>query len=191
MAVNVLDPYYLGITALVTLGYQLTFFFITWALKFDKVTDLAGGSNFVIVALLAYFLHQTYYVRQTVLTAAVTIWGLRLSGFLFYRIILWGEDKRFDGQRKNFGALVAFWIFQFLWVWIVTLPVTLVNSSFSNPPLGVNDYIGWSMWAIGTIYEAIADQQKLSFKQDENNKGKWCRVGVSSALSSISSSNPA
>jgi len=106
--VDVLDPYYLGITALVTLGYQLTFFFITWTFKFDTVTDLAGGSNFVIIGLLTFFLGQTWHVRQIVLTMAVTIWGIRLSGFLFYRILVWGEDKRFDGQRKSFAKLWRF-----------------------------------------------------------------------------------
>ena len=177
-SIDIFDSKYLGITALVTLGYQLTFFFITWTFKFDTVTDLAGGSNFVLVALLALFLKQTFYIRQLVLTSAVVIWGTRLSGFLFYRIIVWGEDRRFDEHRKNFGQLAAFWTFQFLWVWVVTLPVTLVNSNPNDFALGLLDYIGWTMWALGFAFEAVADQQKFYFKQDPSNRGKWCAVGV-------------
>ncbi len=38
------DYYYLLITALVTIGLQLTCFFIAYVLQFDKLTDLAGRS---------------------------------------------------------------------------------------------------------------------------------------------------
>jgi hypothetical protein len=38
MSVHVLDGYYLGITLLITLGYQLFFFAIAFTFKFDKVT---------------------------------------------------------------------------------------------------------------------------------------------------------
>lgn len=36
--VHVLDDYYLAITALVTVAYQLLFFAVAFALKFDKLT---------------------------------------------------------------------------------------------------------------------------------------------------------
>lgn len=37
-AVHVLDDYYLAITFLVTVAYQLFFFAIAFSLKFDKLT---------------------------------------------------------------------------------------------------------------------------------------------------------
>lgn len=36
--VHVLDNYYLAITALVTIGYQLSFFAVAFTMKFDKLT---------------------------------------------------------------------------------------------------------------------------------------------------------
>lgn len=36
--VHVLDDYYLGITALVTVGIQLVCFFIAYYFQFDKIT---------------------------------------------------------------------------------------------------------------------------------------------------------
>ena len=41
--VHVLDPYYLGITILITIGYQLFGFAIAWTFQFDKITDFTGG----------------------------------------------------------------------------------------------------------------------------------------------------
>lgn len=38
MGIHVLDRYYLGITAIITAGYQLLFFAVAFTFKFDKVT---------------------------------------------------------------------------------------------------------------------------------------------------------
>lgn len=52
--VHALDDYYLAITLLITIAYQLFFFSIAFSLKFDKLTDFAGGTNFVLLAILTY-----------------------------------------------------------------------------------------------------------------------------------------
>ena len=36
--VHVLDDYYLAITLLITIGYQLAFFAVAFTFKFDKLT---------------------------------------------------------------------------------------------------------------------------------------------------------
>jgi hypothetical protein len=41
-AVHVLDDYYLAITLLITVGYQLFFFAIAFTFKFDKLTGSAS-----------------------------------------------------------------------------------------------------------------------------------------------------
>ncbi|KAJ4862388.1 hypothetical protein T069G_03342 [Trichoderma breve] len=77
-ATHVLDDYHLVITALITVGYQLFFFAIAYTCNFDKLTDFARGSNFIILAI--------------------------------------------------FFPFFGFWVFQMLWVWTVSLPVTVLNS---------------------------------------------------------------
>ncbi|KAI4329999.1 hypothetical protein MLD38_028314 [Melastoma candidum] len=175
---TVIDSHFLALTAIVTVGYQLLFFVVTALLKFDKVTDFAGSTNFIIIALLTFILKGTWYFRQIVLTVLVVVWGLRLALFLLMRILQWGEDRRFDEMRTNLGKLAVFWIFQAVWVWTVSLPVTVVNASSKDPSLEAVDVIGWILWVIGFLAEAIADQQKLSFKNAEENRGKWCNVGL-------------
>lgn len=63
-------------------------------------------------------------------------------------------------------------------MWTVSLPVTVVNASDRNPSLHAADIVGWIIWIIGFAIEAIADQQKLSFKNSPENRGKWCNVGL-------------
>ncbi|KAH7679520.1 3-oxo-5-alpha-steroid 4-dehydrogenase (acceptor) protein [Dioscorea alata] len=178
MGGTLLDSHFLAFTALVTVGYQLVFFIITALLKFDKVTDFAGSTNFIILSILTLAIKGTWHFRQIVLTVLVVIWGFRLGLFLLMRILQWGEDRRFDEMRNNLGKLAVFWIFQAVWVWTVSLPVTVVNASDRNPSVQARDIIGWIMWSIGITIEATADQQKLIFKNSPVNKGKWCNVGV-------------
>jgi steroid 5-alpha reductase family enzyme len=177
--VFVLDGRYLAITALLTLAWQFGFFIPAALLKFDKVTDFAYGTNFFALALFTFFLAETFYARQIVITVLVSIWGIRLAGYLFYRIVKIGSDHRFDSTRENpirFG--IWFLGLQFPCIWAFSLPYILLNASTYDAPLNWRDYLGWALFAIGFLCESIADQQKFSFKNNPNNKNHWCDVGL-------------
>lgn len=55
---ELLDENNLAICAMVTIAMQFIFFLIAFACKFDKVTDFAGGMNFIILSLLSFLLAQ-------------------------------------------------------------------------------------------------------------------------------------
>lgn len=175
---KVLDDNYLAITAIVTAVYQFTFFLIAAGFKFDKVTDFAGSTNFVVLALLTAILKGTWHPRQIVVTLLVVAWGLRLAVFLLLRILRWGEDRRFDQTRSQVGKFAVFWTLQAVWVWTVSLPVTVQNASSRAPGVGARDIAGWALYALGLAFEVVADQQKLRFKEDPGNKNRWCDAGV-------------
>ena len=52
------DPDNLAICAIVTVAMQVAFFIVAAGFKFDKVTDFAGGTNFVLLAILTFGLAQ-------------------------------------------------------------------------------------------------------------------------------------
>ena len=84
-------------------------------------------------------------------------------------------------------------VLQAFWVYTVSLPVIFVNApasaSILNLPASVNftnsipnsftvlDLIGVIFFVIGWLIETIADFQKFFFKNNPDNKGKWCNVG--------------
>ncbi|KAF9612124.1 hypothetical protein IFM89_038307 [Coptis chinensis] len=175
---TVLDSHFLAITALVTIGYQFIFFIITALLKFDKITDFAGSTNFIILSVLTLAVKGDWHFRQVIISSFVVLWGLRLASFLLLRILQWGEDRRFDEMRTKIGKLAVFWFFQAVWVWTVSLPVTIANASDRNPSVKAQDIIGWIIYGLGFLIEAIADQEKLAFKNNQENRGKWCNVGL-------------
>lgn len=164
------------LTAAVTIVYQLAFFAVAATFKIDTVTDLAGGSNFVVLAILTACLGTEAHngrgglsLRQWVVTLLVCAWGVRLSGFLLYRICKTSEDKRFDGIRESLWKFALFWIFQMLWVWIVSLPLTYLNSlapEAATNATSVADIAGWSLAAAGLVLEAVADHEKFAYRQD-------------------------
>ena len=95
------DPNGLLTTAAVTAVYQLGFFTIACGCKFDKLTDFAGGTNFALLALLTFLGYGSNpdfdpSSRQLIVTVFASVWAVRLACFLLFRILAWGEDRRFD-----------------------------------------------------------------------------------------------
>ncbi|KAJ3490518.1 hypothetical protein NLG97_g5764 [Lecanicillium saksenae] len=184
---HVLDDYYLGITAIITVGFQLICFFIAYACQFDKITDLAGGLNFTILAALTLALSggggsgAHMHPRQVVVSVFMMAWSLRLAGFLFFRILKTGKDERFNEMRGKFLSFLGFWIFQMLWVWIVSLPVTVLNSPsvarYPQRDLGTGrDVAGVVLYAVGMVFEAGSDVQKYVFRSRQTREGNRSAV---------------
>jgi steroid 5-alpha reductase family enzyme len=138
MVVYVIDRYYLVISFLITLGWQVLGFFIAWTLQFDKITDFTGGSNFFVLALVTLLLGNTFYARNVVASVLQMVWAARLGGFLLFRVLKTGSDNRFDEIRSHFFKFAGFWVGQIVWVWTVCesqrdpLLFVLVSTSLNN-----------------------------------------------------------
>lgn len=105
-----------------------------------------------------------------------------MASFLLYRVIQKnGHDHRLDDILSSpyYGA--GFWIFSWLWGAMVSLPHTLgLTSSQPGPTVAV--WMGFAIFAIGWIIETVADYQKWTFKQvqQQSSHGSipFCNVGL-------------
>ncbi|KAG6841081.1 hypothetical protein C0991_001989 [Blastosporella zonata] len=165
--VYAIDIFYLTLTLLVTVAYQLLGFAIAWTFRFDKVTDFTGGSNFFLLALMTLLIGNTFHARNIVASVLVMVWAVRIAGLSSF--LYFGTDSRFDKIRSHFFKFLGFWIGQIIWVWTVSLPLTILNSPAvsdtrnggSNPSFGTSrDIAGIILWAVGFIMEAVSDHQK-------------------------------
>ena len=122
---------------------------------------IVGTSLFISVAI-------PFYIKPVILYAALTIWWLRLAGFLVITRILKGyRDPRYEKLSENASNKLLFFFinyqFQAIIVVITSSPLYFV---FRNPSY-INPYtfsIGLTMIIIGIIFEAISDYQLNSWK---------------------------
>jgi steroid 5-alpha reductase family enzyme len=162
--------------------------FLLWllslALKNASIVDIFWGLGFVVVAWICYFNTTGFEPRKILLTTLVTIWGLRLSIYLFWRNHGQGEDYRYQSLRARIGknfpiiSLVVVFIFQGLLIWLISLPIQAVSASTLPDSFTFFDVIGTMFWVVGILFEAFGDWQLAQFKSDPNNKGKVLNTGL-------------
>ncbi|MGE0594653.1 MAG: DUF1295 domain-containing protein [Vicinamibacterales bacterium] len=170
------DPTTLLGTLGLSLLVQAAFFVFAASLRTDKVTDLAYGLTFVLLAGVLLAWTPDTGAPGVLLTAMVTAWGVRLAGYLLYRIIRTGRDERFDGIREHVWKFLAFWTFQGVAVWLIMVPVVLW---FGQPaPWRWTMLAGFVPWAIGLVIETVADAQKFAHKSCPGGRARWMDSGL-------------
>ncbi len=134
-----------------------------WAYKkqSDHLTDISYSLSFIalVVSLVMISGHMSW--QHLILVGMVVLWGLRLGGFLFYRINKMGKDDRFDSFRGSWIGFLKFFLLQSISIWIIALPAII----FIQVPEIKVSIVGIGIWFIGFVVEAIADAQKFSFKE--------------------------
>lgn len=158
----------------------------TWllslALRNASIVDIVWGLGFVVVAWSVRLRLDDPSGRATVLTLLVTVWGLRLAGYLAWRNIGHGEDYRYVAMRKHWGrrfplvSLVTVFGLQGVLMWTVSLGVQLGQTRSGGP--GALAIVGVIVWAVGLFFEATGDVQLARFKADPANAGKVMDRGL-------------
>ncbi|XP_055899351.1 uncharacterized protein LOC106072622 [Biomphalaria glabrata] len=168
----------IGRAAVVDFGIQWSCWIIAAFLQTEKFYDLAGSITFVTLTLLSLSQNKTLHTRQKVNSGLVIAWASRLGYYLFTRVIKDGGDKRFNVVKHKPGLFWVYWTIQGVWVLSTLLPTIIVNSKKNNKPIQTLDKIGWGIWGLGFILEALADYQKSQFRSIPENAGKFIDAGL-------------
>lgn len=169
-----------NVSRLVILDFAIQWLLCVIAIwkKTEKFYDLAGSSTFLLLAILNFQWNADGHPRQIIQTCCVCIWAFRLALFLFVRILVSGQDRRFEKIRNNPRRFFSAWTIQGFWVILTLLPSIICVSSDDQSPLGPTDYLGWIIWGLGFIIELLADYQKSIWRMDSANKDKFISVGL-------------
>ena len=170
------------------LAAVMAMMFAVWLFSLLKrdasIVDVFWGLGFVVVAWLTFLKADGYLGRKVLITVLTTLWGLRLALYICIRNWGHGEDSRYQAWRAQYGArfwwVSLFTVFGLQGVLLWTISLTLQVGQISAIPakLVMLDLLGMIIWAVGFIFEAVADWQLYRFKADPENKGKVMNKGL-------------
>ena len=112
-------------------AFMVAMWLISLVLKNASIVDVGWGVGFVLIAWAVHARRRWQRDRQRLLVAMTTIWGLRLSLYLFIRNHGKGEDYRYRAMRKRWGprfpliSLGTVFALQGVLMWVVPLPSQL------------------------------------------------------------------
>jgi steroid 5-alpha reductase family enzyme len=167
---------------LINLAAVAVMMFCGWIYSLIKnnvtIADSLWGLGFILTAWITFFLSDGFITRKIILTALVTLWGLRLFIHITKRNRGKGEDPRYTEWRKEYGSgfkyisLFKVFLVQALFLWIISLSIQAGGLSESPDYLMIFDFIGLAVWISGFLIESFADYKISSFMKKPENRGR-------------------
>ncbi len=163
----------------------LLYFFIGWAIhKYSKKlawVDFFWSSAFTLIALLT-LTNQNFDLPLIYSSAGLyLLWSLRLSIYLFKRILIHSEDGRYISLKENWNKYYniksgLFFLFQAILVLILSIPMYL-QFKFGQAESHYYQYLSVVIFLVGVIGGSISDFQLSQFKMNAP-KGSICNIGL-------------
>jgi steroid 5-alpha reductase family enzyme len=173
----------MAVAAITIAVIMVSTWILSLVLKNASIVDIVWGLGFAVTSCVLAITIDGDRTRQVLLAVMVSVWGLRLAGYLAKRNIGHGEDWRYKAMRKKKGAsfgivsLVTVFGLQGVLMWVVSLPVMFGNAD-SSPGVGPLAVMGIMAWITGLAFEAVGDLQLSRFKADPANAGKVMDKGL-------------
>ena len=136
------------IAASVILFLMVVLWLVSIPLKNVSIVDAFWGMGYVVVNATYFMLEPHSYTRTIVVLILVSIWGIRLSAYLFKRNYGKPEDFRYQEFRRYYGVHRYWWvsffqvfILQGSLIMIVSLPLFGIHGETTSNTLNSIDYI--------------------------------------------------
>ena len=159
---------------------------LTWLasipLRNVSIVDSLWGVMIALAAWVYALATPQTGPREGLVLVLVSLWMLRLSGYITRRNHGHGEDRRYQAIRARnqphftFKSLYLVFGLQAVLAWIIAWP--LMAAMAGPEPLGWLDALGVALWLFGIGFEAGADQQLARFKADPANAGRVMDQGL-------------
>ena len=164
-------------------SYFTVLFLVGTARRNNGVVDIGWGFGFVLVAWAMLWLRPPITPLRILMTALVTVWGLRLFVHILRRNHGKPEDFRYANFRKAWGryavprAFVQIYLLQAALLTLIALPMILADARTAQvqPALLL---AGLLVFLIGFSFEVIGDAQLAAFLRDPAHRGRLMTVGL-------------
>jgi steroid 5-alpha reductase family enzyme len=148
-----------------------------------SIVDMWWGPAF-IVALAAHLRFDLpAHPRGWLVLGATTLWALRLAWHIGQRNVGHGEDPRYRAWRDEHGprwwwrSYLQVFVLQAVIAWLVSAPLYFATRSEAAFP-SVLDIVGALLFAVGLLFEGVADAQLAAFKRDPGSRGRVMDRGL-------------
>jgi len=158
-------------------------FIPSYIFQTEKFYDLTGTLTYITVLSFVVFIkkttvHEMLDLRSLLIYGCIMIWTIRLGGFLFWRVLKDGHDKRFKTILPSFTQLLMTWTLSAAWVFIQSLSALVALTTITSLEMGWIGWLGLALWIFGFGFEVLADHQKTKFKANPDNEGKFITGGL-------------
>jgi steroid 5-alpha reductase family enzyme len=143
----------------------------------EKYFDLAGSLTYIMLAVAALCL-SAFEPGTVAMALMVTIWAVRLGGFLFLRVQKVGHDSRFRTIKPDFLQFLMTWTLQGLWVFLTFAAGLAAMTSGRDHPVDGFLILGCIVWVLGFAIEVVADKQKSDFRAETKNANRFIQRGL-------------
>jgi len=148
------------------------------------IVDIAWAGSFTLLALLYGLAAGGDPVRRLMIAGMYALWSLRLSLYLYGRVMGHHpvEDGRYQELRREWGAAAErrlFWFFQAQGLLAVMLAMPLLLGCLNpSPAPRPVEWAGLALFALALGGESLADRQLARFKAAPESDGQVCQAGL-------------
>lgn len=170
------------IGALFVVGLMSLLWFIQRRTKNAGIVDVAWSGAIGALGLFFAASAGGDVNRRLIAGSLIGLWSLRLTVYLFRRVVGHHEEGRYATLRANWGddadrRFFRFYQMQAIAAFLFALPLLVI--AWNPSPLSpLTLAASVSIWAIGVGGLSLADRQLERFKSDPKNSGKTCRTGL-------------
>jgi steroid 5-alpha reductase family enzyme len=146
-----------------------------------SIVDIMWSLMFLLATIVYALAQVAPGPRAVLVLGLVSVWSVRLAGFIYWRNRGQAEDFRYRKIRADnepgFALKSLYLVFglQAGLAWVISLP--LLAAVNSTAPLGWLDAVGAVLCLTGLIFEAGGDWQLSRFKRNPANRGKVLDTG--------------
>ncbi|MBG94729.1 MAG: hypothetical protein CL793_05665 [Chloroflexi bacterium] len=157
---------------------QWVIFIPSYLYKTEKFFDLTGSATYLLLVSMALITAEAIQMRSLLIGVLISVWAIRLGGFLFTRVQSTGHDSRFTTLKTNFLTFLMVWTLQGLWITLTIAAGLCAMTSETQQPLGVYSLVGFTLWVLGFGIEVTADKQKKAFRSRLENERRFITHGL-------------
>lgn len=156
--------------------------FVQRRTKNAGIVDVAWAGSIGVLGVFFTTTANGATERRWLAGLLIALWSLRLTTYLYRRVVGHAEEGRYATLRTVWGRhadrrLFVFFQMQAFAALAFSLPI-LVAAQNVEPLSGFQAVLSVGIWVIGLAGLFVADRQLERFKAEPTNQGKTCRTGL-------------